>query len=181
VSGYTCRFVDFRSVDYRWIVCAPISCQQSGHSPWDFCNDLVQLYLYQSEADYPICRTASITLRSYSTYYGMAFGRRFRTQLSDPVSRLILIWITALLVSVAIGNLFGLLRADAVRIGLMMATLLFVGVLLRYGRCEPGPTASGKMFIKLNLFITLWFGCIVIYRYAVESNQFVIQILSFFG
>jgi len=98
----------------------------------------------------------------------------------EKLRYLILIWILALLAGVATGNLFGLLRADAIRIGLMTATLMFAGILLRYGCCRPDPTASGKLFVRLNLFITLWFGGIAIDRYAVESNQFVIHILTFF-
>ncbi len=99
----------------------------------------------------------------------------------EKLKRLILIWIIALLAGVTTGNLFGLLRADAIRIGLMIATLLFAGILLRYGRCMLEPTTSGKLFVRLNLFIALWFGGIAIDRYAVESNQFVIHILTFFG
>jgi len=99
----------------------------------------------------------------------------------EKLRRLILIWIIALLTGVTTANLFGLHRADAIRIGLMTATLLFVGILLQYGRCRPEPTASGKLFVRLNLFMTLWFGGIAIDRYAVESNQFVIHILSLIG
>lgn len=99
----------------------------------------------------------------------------------EKLRRLILIWIIALLAGVATGNLFGLLRADAIRIGLMTATLLFAGILLRYVRCRPEPTASSKLFVMLNIFMTLWFGGIAIDRYAVETNQFVIHILTFFG
>ena len=99
----------------------------------------------------------------------------------EKLRRFILIWIIALLVGVTTCNLFGLLRADAIRIGLMMATLLFAGILLRYERCRLEPTVSGKLFVSLNLFITLWFGGIAIDRYAVESNQYVMHILTFFG
>jgi protoheme IX farnesyltransferase len=99
----------------------------------------------------------------------------------EKLRRLILIWIIALLAGATTSNLFGLLRADAIRIGLMTATLLFTGILLRYGCCRLEPAASDKLFVRLNLFMTLWLGGIAIDRYAVESNQFVIHILTFFG
>ena len=75
----------------------------------------------------------------------------------ERLRRLILLWITALLTGIASGNLFGLLKADVVRIGLLAAMLLFAGMLIRYSRSKLEPTASSRLFAVLNLFTALWF------------------------
>ncbi len=99
----------------------------------------------------------------------------------ERLRRLILIWITALLTGIASGNLFGLLKADVIRIGLLAAMLLFVGMLIRYSRSKLEPTASSRLFAGLNLFMALWFVGMSVDRYAVENNPFLSYLRTFFG
>lgn len=81
-----------------------------------------------------------------------------------------MIWILALLAGVGFANLTGLIRADLSRISLAAAMLLLVGALMRYRRSEPGAVASVRLFIQLNLFMTLWFAIIAIDRFVVHDN-----------
>ena len=65
--------------------------------------------------------------------------------------------ITAPLTGITSGNLFDLLKADVIRIALLAAMLLFVGMCIRYSRSQIEPPASSRLFAGLNLFMALWF------------------------
>ncbi|HJW87125.1 MAG TPA: hypothetical protein VJ440_10870 [Candidatus Brocadiaceae bacterium] len=82
---------------------------------------------------------------------------------------------------IASGNLFGLLKADVIRIALLAAMLLFVGMLIRYSRRKLKPLASSKLFAGLNLFMALWFVGMSVDRYAIENNPLLSCLRAFLG
>jgi len=98
----------------------------------------------------------------------------------ERLRQLSVIWIVALLVSVASANLFGLVQADLCRLGVAIAILLLVGAVFRYRRRDPESIASLQLFVRLNLFMTLWFAVISIDRFAVNS-RFISELFTSLG
>ncbi|PLX99069.1 MAG: protoheme IX farnesyltransferase [Desulfuromonas sp.] len=84
-----------------------------------------------------------------------------------------LVWIVALLAGVGFANLSGLIRADLSRIAVAIAMLLLGGALVRYHRREPEPADSGRLFVQLNLFMTLLFVAVAVDRFAAKGDVFV--------
>lgn len=76
------------------------------------------------------------------------------------------VWIVALLAGVGCVNITGLLQADLSRMGVAVAMLLLAGALVRYRRSNPEPVASIRLFVQLNLFMTLWFIVIAVDRFT---------------
>lgn len=85
----------------------------------------------------------------------------------DQLRHLSVIWILALLAGVTCANLTGLLQADLSRMGVIIAMLLLAGGLFRYRRSKPEPSASIRLFVQLNLFMTLWLVAIAVDRLTV--------------
>jgi protoheme IX farnesyltransferase len=98
----------------------------------------------------------------------------------ERLRHLSIVWIIALLTGVGLANLTGLVQADLSRISLAAAMLLLAGALVRYRRSEPEAVASVRLFIQLNLFMTLWFAIIAVDRFVVDDN-FIPVLLSSLG
>jgi protoheme IX farnesyltransferase len=81
-----------------------------------------------------------------------------------------IVWIIALLVGVAFANVSGLLQADLSRIGVAAAMLLLAGAVIRYRQSAPEPVASIRLFVQLNLFMTLWFAVVALDRLVASGN-----------
>ena len=81
--------------------------------------------------------------------------------------RLSIVWIGALLVGITCTNLVGLLQADLSRIGVIIGMLLLAGALVRYHRSSPEPAVSMRLFVQLNLFMTLWLVVVAVDRFTV--------------
>ena len=88
----------------------------------------------------------------------------------ERLRHLSVVWIVALLAGVGIANFSGLVRADLSRIIVTVALLLLAGALTRYHRTETAPAASGRLFFRLNLFMTLWFAVVAVDRFIVEMS-----------
>jgi protoheme IX farnesyltransferase len=86
---------------------------------------------------------------------------------SLQLRRLSIIWIVALLAGVACANLMGVLQADLSRIGITLAILLLAGAVFQYHRSALEPIASMRLFVQLNLFMTLWLVAVAVDRFTV--------------
>ena len=98
----------------------------------------------------------------------------------EQLRRLSVIWIIALLAGVAAANLSGLLKADLSRVGVAVAMLLLCGALFRYRSDEERSVASGRLFVRLNLFMTFWFALIAVDRFA-GGKQLLTTLLATVG
>jgi len=88
----------------------------------------------------------------------------------ERLRSLSVVWILALLAGVAVANLTGLVRADLGRVGVAAAMLLLAGAVIRYRRSAPEPVASGRLFVQLNLFMTLWFAVVAADRFLAAGS-----------
>ena len=88
----------------------------------------------------------------------------------ERLRHLSIIWILALLAGVAYFNMTGILVADMGRIAVAVALLLLAGAVIRYRRSEPEPRASIRLFVQLNMFMTLWFAVVALDRFIADGG-----------
>lgn len=143
-------------------------------------------------ADYPIMMMAAIIVLWQVPHFwllALAYPEDARRNgLPDLFSRirpgqlrrLSCVWILALLIGVAYANIAGLLQADLSRMGAACAMLLLAGALIHYLRSDPEPVANIRLFVHLNLFMTLWLVVIAVDRFTVHTGAAAI-LLSFHG
>jgi len=88
----------------------------------------------------------------------------------ERLRHLSIVWILALLAGVAFANISGLIQADLSRICVAAAMLLLGGAIVSYRRGPKDKVANVRLFVQLNLFMTLWFAVIAVDRYAASDN-----------
>lgn len=87
----------------------------------------------------------------------------------ERLRQLCIVWIAGLLAGVALVNLSGLIRADLGRVGVAVAMLLLAGAVFRYRNSDLVPAASSRLFVRLNLFMTMWLAVVALDNFAVQS------------
>jgi len=88
----------------------------------------------------------------------------------ERLRHLSIVWILAMLAAVTWANITGLIQADLNRLGVVIAVLMLAGALFRYRRSDSGPVASIRLFVQLNLFMTLWLVVIAADRFTVHAG-----------
>jgi len=146
-----------------------------------------------SLADYPILMLAAVVvLWQVPHFWLLALAYPEDARLSglpnlfsrirpEQLRHLSIVWILALLVGVAFANITGLIQADLSRICIAAAMLLLAGAVVRYRRSALEKSASVRLFVQLNLFMTFWFAVIALDRFVVHGNFVTGVLLGSFG